>query len=153
LGGAVIVFMSSVLIANFGWQSAFFVPAILVMGAACFLFNRLRDTPQSIGLPSIEQHKGLVKDSQEEEEEHLPPRELIRLAFSNHLLYYVCMANMFFYIVRLGILSWAPTFLKELKGATLMTDMILRAFLGAWQLGGFPTVTLVVVGGPSVLSI
>ena len=129
LGGAVIVFMSSVLIEYYGWQSAFFVPAILVLGVACFLFNRLRDTPQSIGLPSIEQHHGLVKTPQTEEEENLPSRELIRIVLSNRLLYYVCMANMFFYIVRLGIVNWAPTFLRELKGASLLAS--------GWQVIGY----------------
>ncbi|MCE3231650.1 MAG: hypothetical protein K0R52_1578 [Alphaproteobacteria bacterium] len=129
LGGAVIVFMSSVLIGHYGWQSAFFVPAILALVVACLLFNRLRDTPQSIGLPSIEQHHGLVKDAQEKEEDNLSSRELIKLVLSKRLLYYVCMANMFFYVVRLGIVTWAPTFLRELKGASLMTS--------GWQVVGY----------------
>ncbi len=129
LGGAIITFMASVLIELYGWQSAFIVPSILVMGIAAILFNRLRDTPQSIGLPSIEQHQGLVKEPVEGEEENLPPKELIKLVLCNRLLYCVCMANMFFYIVRLGILNWAPTFLRELKGASLMSS--------GWQVVGY----------------
>jgi phosphoglycerate transporter family protein len=129
IGSAIIAFMASALILYHGWQAAFFVPAVLVFGVSCFLFNRLRDTPQSVGLPSIEEHHGLVKESREEEEENLPPKELIKVVLSNRLLYYVCMANMFFYIVRLGILNWAPTFLRELKGATLMSS--------GWQVVGY----------------
>lgn len=129
MGGAIITFMASMLIEYHGWQSAFIVPSILVVGIAVVLFNRLRDTPQSIGLPPIEQHQGLAKDPHEEEEERLAPKALIKLVLSNRLLWYVCMANMFFYVVRLGIVNWAPTFLRELKGASLISS--------GWQVIGY----------------
>jgi phosphoglycerate transporter family protein len=129
LGSAVIALLAGYLIVHYGWQSAFMVPALLVVGVAAFLFNRLRDTPQSIGLPSIEQHHGLVSGEEEVEEEHLSPKALILKVINNRLLWYVCMANMFFYVVRLGILNWAPTFLKELKGASLLAT--------GWQVAGY----------------
>ncbi|MGV8948323.1 MAG: MFS transporter [Candidatus Paracaedibacter sp.] len=135
LGSASIALLAGYLIIHYGWQSAFIVPAIIVVGAALFLFNRLRDTPQSIGLPSIEQHHGLAKDQQEIEEEHLSPKELIMKVVNNRLLWYVCMANMFFYVVRLGILNWAPTFLNELKGASLMSS--------GWQVAGYDVAGMV----------
>ena len=129
LGSAAIALLAGFLILNYGWQSAFMVPAVLVLGIALLLFNRLRDTPQSIGLPSIEQHHGLAQDPQEAEEEHLRPKELVMRVINSRFLWYVCMANMFFYVVRLGILNWAPTFLKELKGASLMES--------GWQVAGY----------------
>lgn len=129
LGGAIIVLMAGFLIQSYGWQSAFIVPAFLVVGISGFLFNRLRDTPQSIGLPSIEQHHGLVKEADGTEDDHLPPKELIMRVLNNRLLWFVCLANMFFYVVRMGILNWAPTFLRELKGASLMSS--------GWQVAGF----------------
>jgi phosphoglycerate transporter family protein len=129
IGGAAIVLLAGFLIQHWGWQSAFIVPGLMVMGVAAFLFNRLRDTPQSIGLPSIEAHQGLVENPEEAEEEHLAPRELIMRVLNNRLLWYVCLANMFFYIVRIGMLNWAPTFLRELKGASLLSS--------GWQVAGF----------------
>jgi len=129
LGSAAIALLAGFLILNYGWQSAFIVPALLVMGIAVFLFDRLRDTPQSIGLPPIEYHHGLVNKQSEVEEEHLPPKDLVLKVINNPMLWYLCMANMFFYVVRLGILNWAPTFLKELKGASLMAS--------GWQVAGY----------------
>lgn len=122
IGGAAIVILAGYLVQNHGWQSAFIVPALLVVGIAAFLFNRLRDTPQSIGLPSIEQHKGLITNPMENEEEHLPPKALILRVLNNRLLWYVCLANMFLYVVRMGVFNWAPTFLSELKGASLLSS-------------------------------
>lgn len=129
IGGAAIVLIAGYLVQHFGWQYAFTVPAILVLGIAALLFNRLRDTPQSIGLPSIEQHKGLVKNPLETEEEHLAPKALIMRVLKNRLLWYVCLGNMFLYVVRMGVFNWAPTFLSELKGASLMSS--------GWQVAGF----------------
>ncbi|MBM3468206.1 MAG: MFS transporter [Alphaproteobacteria bacterium] len=129
LGGAVITFIASWLILNYGWQSSFIVPSMIVVGIALFLFNRLRDTPESIGLPSIEQHHGLTDAAEEGEDEHLTPKALILRVMNNRLLWYVCLANMFFYVVRLGIVNWAPTFLRELKGASLMSS--------GWQVIGY----------------
>lgn len=130
IGGAFIVLFAGFLIQQQGWQFAFIVPALLVIGIAALLFNRLRDTPHSIGLPSIETHQGLSKNATEtEEEEHLAPKALLRQVFGHRLLWYVCIANMFFYVVRMGLLSWAPTFLRELKGASLMSS--------GWQVAGY----------------
>lgn len=129
LGGAVITFMASVLIESYGWQSAFIVPSLIVLVAAICLFNRLRDTPKSIGLPPIEQYQGLAKEGMEEEVDNFSSKDLIKAVLKNRLLYCVCMANMFFYVVRLGIVNWAPTFLRELKGASLMSS--------GWQIVGY----------------
>ncbi len=35
------------------------------------------------------------------------------------MLWYIAFANAFVYLVRYGILDWAPTFLEEVKGFSL----------------------------------
>jgi OPA family glycerol-3-phosphate transporter-like MFS transporter len=40
----------------------------------------------------------------------------------NRALWYVCMANFFVYIIRMGFFNWAPTFLQEARGASIMTS-------------------------------
>jgi sugar phosphate permease len=129
IGGAIIAVLAGYLIEHYGWRSAFFVPSIIALGAAFLLFNRLRDTPQSLGLPSIEEHLGLVKTQQHVDEENLPNKEILKRIFCNKLLWYVCFGNMFLYIVRMGVFNWAPTFLKELKGASLASS--------GWQVAAF----------------
>ena len=60
--GAVAIFgLGGLLIEQFGWRSAFIVPAFFSMGLAFFLFNRLRDTPKEVGLPPVEEYKGDVR--------------------------------------------------------------------------------------------
>lgn len=129
IGGAVIVVLAGYLIEAYGWRSAFFVPAIIALFMGLVLYNRLRDTPQSLGMPSIEVHKGLVRTATEIADDELSTKELLNKIFCNKMLWYVCIANMFLYIVRMGVFNWAPTFLKEFKGATLSSS--------GWQVAGF----------------
>lgn len=47
-----------------GWHSAFFFPGILAAIGAVYLFWRLRDTPQSVGLPPIEEYRNDFTEAQ-----------------------------------------------------------------------------------------
>ncbi len=125
IGGAVIAALSGFIIPMYGWQSFFFLPAAVSLIMAVFLFERLRDTPKSLGLESIEVHRGLVKaedEIPEEDEEDISPLEVVKTLASSRNLWFVCLGNMFLYVVRMGVLTWAPTFLKESKGAAFMAS-------------------------------
>lgn len=130
VGGTIIAILAGYLILHFGWRSAFFIPAAIVMLVSLFVFNRLRDTPASLGLPPIEEFSGITRKAAESgSDENFSPKQLIFSVLSNRLLWYVCLANMFLYVVRMGVFNWAPTFLMELKGASLL--------LSGWQVAGF----------------
>jgi phosphoglycerate transporter family protein len=123
IGGAIIVGLSGFLIPLYGWRGLFILPALFSLVMAVFLFERLRDTPKSLGLDSIEVHRGLIakEDEVEDETDDMTPMEVARSLLKSRNLWYVCLANMFLYIVRMGVLTWAPTFLKEHKGAEFIT--------------------------------
>ncbi|OJW47770.1 MAG: hypothetical protein BGO67_08980 [Alphaproteobacteria bacterium 41-28] len=120
--GAVAIFgMGGFLIEYSGWRSAFIVPAFVSMGLAFFLFNRLRDTPKQVGLPPVEEYKGDVDHVSHVYEERITFKEVLTTVLANRLVWYMAIANMCLYIPRMGIFFWAPTFLKEYKGVTLIT--------------------------------
>ena len=56
VGGALIPIIVAICVQMFGWRFAMFVPGVMCIGVGFFLLNRLRDTPQSLGLP-IEKFK------------------------------------------------------------------------------------------------
>jgi OPA family glycerol-3-phosphate transporter-like MFS transporter len=96
-----------------------------------YLLVRLRDTPQSVGLPPIEQFQheqsGAVNGECEEE---LGTRDLlVNYILKNRYLWIFAGANFFAYIARYSMLDWGPTYLKEVKHASLAQ-------------GGFGTATL-----------
>lgn len=119
IGCCIVLVSAGFIIEQYGWRYMFFIPAALCVFLAVFLFNRLRDTPESLGLPSIEEHHGLVSN-QNENDEKLTYRELLMTrVLNNKLVWYVCIANFFVYVVRMTVFTWAPTFLSEFKGSTI----------------------------------
>lgn len=136
--GAVAIFgMGGFLIEHFGWRSAFIVPAFFSIGLAFFLFNRLRDTPKEVGLPPVEEYKGDVAHIADQYEERITLKEVITTVLANRLVWYMAIANMCLYIPRMGIFFWAPFFLKEYKGVSLIiAGMQLVSFEIASFVGG-----------------
>lgn len=103
------------------WRSAFYVPAIAAILVALFIYVSMRDTPQSCGLPPIEVHKNdYPEDYNEKHEQELSTAEIFKLyILPNKLLWYIAFANVFVYLLRYGVLDWAPTYLKEVKHFTV----------------------------------
>ena len=106
-----------------GWQHAFFVPGVLALIGAGYLFLRLVDTPQSVGLPPVEEYNNDFTQSQqngEVTERDLSFRELfINNVFANKYVLILALANFFAYISRYSMLDWGPMYLREMKGASI----------------------------------
>ena len=119
IGSCIMLASGGYIIEQYGWRYMFFIPAVVCIFLAVFLFNRLRDTPESLGLPSIEEHHGLVQQTNETEERMSLREVLYTRVLNNKLVWYVCMANFFVYVVRMTVVTWAPTLLSEFKGSTI----------------------------------
>jgi len=123
VGGGLIGVIAAYSAEWFGWRSAFYVPGILAVVCAIYLMLRLRDTPQSVGLPPIEEYLHDYSDGKKSigaHEKELGTRELlVDYILKNRSLWLVAGANFFVYIARYAMLDWGPTFLKEVKHASL----------------------------------
>ena len=76
----------------------------------------MRDTPQSCGLPPIEEYKNdYPPDYETDEQELTAKRNLYEVCFPNKLLWMIVVANVFVYLLRYGVLDWSPTYLREVK--------------------------------------
>lgn len=137
LGAGAIVILCGYLVAHFGsWRICFFVPAAIAGVMAVLLFMRLRDTPESVGLPGVE-GTGEI-DAGVPGGEHSPAsfRTMLWLrVFSNKYIWVVSAANFFVYIIRYAVLDWGPMFLKEYKGVELTN--------AAWMVAGFEVAGLI----------
>ena len=125
-----------------GWQYAFFIPGALAGVGALYLLIRLRDTPQSLGLPPIEEYKQDFPQNHNsgEPERELTIRELLfEYVLPNKYIWLLAFANFFAYIARYSMLDWGPMYVREMKGATLAG--------GGWvvtaiEFGGIPSTIL-----------
>lgn len=119
VGGGLVGPVAIVAIAIFSdWQSKLYFPGIVALFFALAAYLLIRDTPQSCGLPPIEKYKNdyPVNYSADHEKELSARQIFFDYVFRNRVLWYIAFANVFVYLVRYGILDWAPTYLQEAKG-------------------------------------
>jgi phosphoglycerate transporter family protein len=118
IGGAIVAVGGGYLVGHFGWRSIFWVPGIIAIGVGVWLFCRLPDSPESMGLPPVETYR---KDGTPiASEAALPFKVVFRdQILRNPWVWVVSIANFFVYIVRIGVLSWGPKYLQEAKGFTV----------------------------------
>lgn len=138
LGAAVPALAAGVVIAQFGWRAMFLIPAGICILAALILFNRLRDAPESVGLPEVDVYHQIrgrqLKASVATSDAALAEAErqfrvdnqltffqlLYQRIFCNRMVWYICWANFFLYIVRFGLLNWAPALLVEHRNNSIL---------------------------------
>ena len=119
VGGGLVGPLSIAGLALFGvWESKFYFPGMIALAIAFIAFLLIRDTPQSCALPPVEEYKKdkPAKYSQELEKELSAKQIFLDYVLVNRLLWYIAFANAFIYLVRYGVLDWAPTYLQEAKG-------------------------------------
>lgn len=126
-----------------GWEYAFYVPGALAAIGGIYLLLRLRDTPQSVGLPPIEEYNNdYPKRSNDGEdlERELGTRELLfDYVLKNKYVWLLAFANFFAYITRYSMLDWGPMYLRDIKEATLVSGGIGVMVL---NFGGIPSTIL-----------
>ncbi len=126
-----------------GWQYAFYVPAFLCLVGAVYIYARLRDTPQSVGLPPIEEYRNdypAAADPTVDIERELTFRELfVDKVLLNKWVWLLAIANFFAYITRYSMLDWGPAYLREAKGGSIDDGWM---GLMAIEFGGIPSTIL-----------
>lgn len=103
------------------YQGMLYFPGLIAIAFALLSLVLVRDTPQSVGLPAIEKYNNDYPKSYnpEKQEKEFSAKEIfLEYVLNNRLLWYIAFANAFVYLVRNGIISWAPTFLQEAKNYT-----------------------------------
>nr|WP_320120560.1 glycerol-3-phosphate transporter [uncultured Marinifilum sp.] len=122
VGGGIIGPLAILGVAIFtDWHSKLYFPGIVALGVAFIAWLLIRDTPQSCGLPNIEKYKDDYPDSYSEKfEEEMTAKEIfMKYILKNRLLWAIAFANAFVYLVRYGVLDWAPLYLEEAKGFSI----------------------------------
>ncbi|MEN8156802.1 MAG: glycerol-3-phosphate transporter [Bacteroidota bacterium] len=102
------------------WHAKFYFPGAVAIVVAIFIFLILKDRPESLGYPSIEDWREDYPNnngSGDKPKNGISAMEIFtRHIFPNRLLWYIAFANAFVYLIRYGIQDWAPIYLIEVKG-------------------------------------
>lgn len=138
IGGGLIALIAFVGMHYLGFSyhgGVFFLPAILALATAGLVILFVKDTPQSEGLPPIEEyhHEKTECDTacrpDEEREKELTAKEILfKYVLVNKHLWFLALANIFVYFIRFGVGSWIPTYLMEVKGLAAATSKLALAW-------------------------
>ncbi len=104
------------------WHAKFYVPGMFTIFISIFIYLTLRDRPEVVGLPPIEEYKNDYPETITgiDQNQRISASDIfIKYVFKNKLLWFIALANVFVYLVRYGVLDWAPTYLKEVKHFSL----------------------------------
>ena len=121
IGGGLVGPIAVLAVMLFGeWQSVLYFHGYLALAVALFIWLTVRDAPQSQGLPPVEDWRNDKPRTfvyQEGHEREFSARDIFfKYVLNNRLLWAIAIANAFVYLVRYGVLDWAPAYLGEAKG-------------------------------------
>ncbi len=143
IGGGIAGILAAQAAVAFGWRNAFYFPALIAIIGAVYLFLRLKDCPQTLGLPSIEEYKNDFTEDEKlhgTQEQELGIKELfLDYVLKNKYIWLLAITNFFAYIVRYSMLDWGALYLRDVKNATITGGGF--AVL-ALEFGGIPSTIL-----------
>jgi MFS transporter, OPA family, glycerol-3-phosphate transporter len=119
VGGALVAMLAVLGVAIFhDWGAKLYFNALIAAAVAVVAYVLLRDTPQSCGLPPIEEYNNdYPPDYTADHERTLSFREIfLGHVLNNGYLWAIAVANAFVYFVRYGVVNWIPTYLETAKG-------------------------------------
>ncbi|MDE6527414.1 MAG: MFS transporter [Muribaculaceae bacterium] len=116
------------------WRWCFWLPACLAVAGAVWLYFGLRDDPRSVGLPELPGTKTGCK-SEAGAKDPARGRFLKAMVWTNRWIWTLCIANVFVYVMRMGILDWGPKFLTEARNMSIED--------AAWSVGLFEIFAIV----------
>ena len=122
LGGQVAV--------RYGWRYVFWIPSAISLVSAMHTWLRLRNAPEEVGLPSVEEYEenggqgtraGSGSDLERgtrnpKRDVHLGFAFTLRQTAGNPKIWCVGLAEMCLSVVSYGFISWLPTYLVEARG-------------------------------------
>ncbi|MCI5052480.1 MAG: MFS transporter family glucose-6-phosphate receptor UhpC [Simkaniaceae bacterium] len=138
VGGALIPLIAAFCASAYGWRVAMYVPGVICIMGGFFLIWCLRDTPESLGLPPVEQyHK--VKDKATitgiQKDQELTTKEILfEYVLKNRFVWMLAIAYFFVYVVRIAINDWGQMFLIEGKSQSYISA---GSSLMWFEVGGF----------------
>jgi OPA family sugar phosphate sensor protein UhpC-like MFS transporter len=136
VGGAVIPILVAVIAGTWGWRMAMYIPGVLCILVGLFLVNRLRDTPQSLGLPTIEKYRGEIPEGKKvKQEREISQKEMLfDYVLKNRYIWILAFAYFFVYVVRMVITDWGQLYLYEYKNFSLLAA---GSCIFSFEVGGF----------------
>lgn len=106
------------------WTPAFWFPGILAIVVALIAFLLIRDNPEAMGLPPVEEWRDDPAKVEGSSEEAAGSWWFIvrHHVLTNPVILMLAVTNIFVYTLRYGVLNWIPVYLTQEVGGTNLTS-------------------------------
>lgn len=132
VGAISIAVLVGYLVTHGSWRVALWVPGAICIIGGLIVLKGLRDSPESVGLPSLDNEKS-SSSSQKQQAPSL--REIIfEHLLKNKVLFLLAAIYFLVYAVRIGICDWTIIYLTEVKEYGL--SEAIQLFI-LFEIGGF----------------
>jgi len=137
IGGGGARWLAILIAGYFGWRYSLYIPGITCIAVGFFLINRLRDTPESLGLPPIEEWRNDDSGGKSavSSDKSLSTKEILfSHVLNNPFIWFLALSYFFVYFVRMGVAQWGNLYLTEMKSYDYVTaNLCVMCF----EFGGF----------------
>lgn len=130
VGGAAVGIIAAWALQNFAtseadWRPAFWAPALVALFVALIAFLMIRDRPEAMGLPTIEEYRNDPAKIEIAENDASWKDMLFKHVLTNRVILLLAVTNVFVYTLRYGVLNWIPIYLTDQIHGTNVKDGIL----------------------------
>ncbi len=116
IGEGLTFYVIAAAVAAYGWQYGFILPGLICLAVSMWVFTMLRDSPASIGLPTI--HEWVGEETEENREK--PTWHTQKVVFGIGAIWIVALSSGLMYVTRYAINSWGILYLQEIRGFSLL---------------------------------
>ncbi len=136
VGGAIAPLLVAYCCTLLDWRWGMIVPGCIALVVGLCLLERLRDVPQSLGLPPVEKFRGEPEDpAGVRDGQVLSSKDILfKHVLNNKAVWILSLSYFFVYVVRTGLNDWATVYLMKQKDYTLISA---AASVTWFEVGGF----------------
>lgn len=136
IGGALIPMMMGAIALHYGWRSGMMIAGAMAIIGGLLVCWRLRDRPQSVGLPAVgDWRRDALDIAQQQEGVGLTQKEILyKYVLGNPYIWLLSLCYVLVYVVRAAINDWGNLYMSETLGVGLVTA---NSAVTMFELGGF----------------
>jgi sugar phosphate permease len=109
---------------SFGWRAAFWVPSLVLVPVAVVFYTFLRNSPEEAGFPQVRDdgHETVApasKSSSDAKLAALSTAAILRLTFSNRILWILGIGFFCQNAVRYSFMNWSVQYMADFQGRSI----------------------------------
>jgi OPA family glycerol-3-phosphate transporter-like MFS transporter len=132
VGNVLAWIIAGFLVDSWGWEAAFYVPAMWVLPVGVLVLFLMRNQPEDAGLPHIRDDLGGGSDSSEGKDggvdEVWTIGRIVRSTLTNKMIWNLALSYFCFNAVRYTFMNWAPQYFNQFHGVAIKGSAFLSVF-------------------------